>query len=119
MSTRPDSGPTPEEIAALEAWAEAGDFSDVEVTVSLSGDEARAAGRAMVEAAGVDVAALERARVGRPPLDSSAEPGTTAPVWHVRAPRPLDTEARRQAHAEGRDLSSLVRDAVQAYLAAS
>lgn len=118
MSARP-VGPTPEEIGALEEWAEAGDFSDVEVTRTLRGAEARAAGRAMVEAAGVDVAALERARIGRPPLDDTVEPGTTSPVWHVRAPRPLDAAARLRADAEGRDLSSLVRDAVQAYLAAS
>ena len=80
---------------------------------------AREAGRAMMEAAGVDVEALERSRVGRPSLSPGAKPGATSPMWHLRAPEDLNAAARARAEAEGRDLSSLVRDAVKAYLAAS
>ncbi|MBI9115924.1 hypothetical protein [Sanguibacter suaedae] len=55
MNTQHDEGPTPEQTADLVAWAEAGDFHDVEASPALTGDEARAAGRAMLEAAGLDV----------------------------------------------------------------
>lgn len=121
MSTQstPEHGMTPEQVADLEAWAEAGDFAPVPRESGLHGEAAREAGRAMMEAAGVDVEALERSRVGRPSLSPGAKPGSTSPMWHLRAPEDLNAAARARAEAEGRDLSSLVRDAVQAYLAAS
>lgn len=55
-------------------------------------------------------------RRGRPPLDPRTAPGSCSPVWHVRAPLRLDVAARDRAADEGRDLSTLVRDAVAAYL---
>lgn len=55
-------------------------------------------------------------RIGRPPLDPANPPGVPSPVWHVRAPRRLDEAARNRASHEGRDLSTIVRDAVEAYL---
>jgi len=58
------------------------------------------------------------ARRGRPPLDPRTAPGACSPVWHVRAPLRLDVAARDRAAKEGWDLSTLVRDAVAAYLRA-
>ena len=55
-------------------------------------------------------------RRGRPPLDPRTAPGACSPVWHVRAPLGLDGAARDRAADEGWDLSTLVRDAVAAYL---
>ncbi|MBF0722808.1 hypothetical protein [Sanguibacter inulinus] len=58
------------------------------------------------------------ARRGRPPLDPRTAPGACSPVWHVRAPLRLDVAARDRAAQEGWDLSTLVREAVAAYLRA-
>ena len=60
MTTSHDTGPTPDEVAALEAWAEAGDFEGIPAGHALRGQDARAAGRALLEAVGVDLAALDR-----------------------------------------------------------
>lgn len=68
MIPRTDQPPTPEQVADLEAWAEASDFAGLRSDPALTGAAASAAGRALVEAAGVDVGALER---------SLAEPGAT------------------------------------------
>src|ERR1035437_5878409 len=62
--------PTKAEIAALAQWAEAGEFDpNFAGGKALHGAEAAAAGRALLEAAGVDVDAVERAVGGRPRLD--------------------------------------------------
>jgi hypothetical protein len=116
MNAQQKTTPTPEQIDALAAWAEAGDFSDITISGALSGDQALAAGRALMEAAGVDVDAVGRSRVGRPSLSTNAAPGTTAPMWHVRAPADLNSAARALAKAQGRDLSALVREAVDTYV---
>lgn len=110
-------GTTPTDYDALAAWAESDAPTVQPGTVTHRGPEARAAARAMLEAAAEtpeDHALL--ARAGRPPLDPGAEPGTTSPHWNLRAPAPLDARARAQAEAEGRKLSALVRQAVDEYL---
>lgn len=115
MSTTPD-------YDALAAWAESDAPTLHPGAVVHRGDAARAASRALLEDAAEtddEREAIERAKGGRPRLDPTAKPGKNSPMWNVRAPETLDADARARAAAEGKDLSALVRDAVQAYLAAS
>ena len=108
---------------ALAAWAESDEPTVRPGTKMVRGTpEGHAALRAMLEEGAEteeEKALLASVRRGRPSLDPSAKPGTTSPMWRVRAPEDLNAAARARAEAEGRDLSALVRDAVQAYLAAS
>src|SRR5450759_1135502 len=68
--------PTKAEIEDLAQWAEAGEFDpNFAGGKALHGAAAAAAGRAMLEAAGVDVDAVERAVGGRPRLDPAAPRG--------------------------------------------
>lgn len=107
----------------LAAWAESDEPTVQPGTRMVRGTpEGHAALRAMLEEGAKteeEKALLANARRGRPSLDPRARPGTTSPMWRVRAPEDLNAAARARAEAEGRDLSSLVRDAVKAYLAAS
>jgi len=96
--------------AEMVAWAEAGVFRP---TRHSYGEAAKAETRALLEAAGVDVDALE-ARVGRgrPRLDASSE----TERWTIRTPRTLAEEARACAADEKRPVAELVRDAVAEYV---
>lgn len=117
------SATPPTDYDALAAWAESDEPTIQPGTTMVRGTpETHAAMRAMLEEVAEtdeEKALLASVRRGRPSLDPSAKPGTTSPMWRVRAPEDLNAAARARAEAEGRDLSSLVRDAVQAYLAAS
>jgi len=117
MSATPD-------YDALAAWAE----SDEAIgplgpnAVVHRGETARAASRALLEDAAEtddEREAVERAKGGRPRLDPTVKPGKNSPMWNIRVPETLDGAARARAAAEGKHLSTLIRDAVQAYLAAS
>ena len=96
--------------AEMAAWAKAGDFHP---RTHLTGAEARAETEALLTAAGVDLAALER-RVGRPRVDPSDE---TVSIT-FRAPRTVDVAVRNLAKREGRDRSDLLRDALSEYILA-
>lgn len=65
MSIVHQHGMTAAEVAALEAWAERGDFEGIASGHALIGAEARAAGRAALVAAGVDVDNLRRSQALR------------------------------------------------------
>ena len=110
-----------EHYDALAAWAESYTPTLDPANPPLTGADAAAAGRAMLEAATEDDPAgreqvRRAAHGGRPSLDPET-PGETSPQWQVRAPRSLDTAMRLQACAEGRTLSELLRDAASQYLA--
>ena len=113
-------GLSSDDVAELEAWAEAGDFVGVSAGHALVGDEARSAGRALLAAAGIDVDALDHERLSTASSEeAAAQPVNPGPEWHVQAPGPLDRAARERAAREGKDLSTFVRDVVDQYLAAS
>ncbi|PFG33037.1 hypothetical protein [Sanguibacter antarcticus] len=115
MSTNPET-----DYDALAAWAQSDEPTIQPGTKMIRGTAAdHDALRAMLEAGAEteeEKALLARARRGRPSLDPTATPGTTSPMWRVRAPGPLDARARARAEAEERDLSALVRQAVEEYL---
>ena len=85
--------PTKAEIEDLAQWAEAGEFDpNFAGGKALHAAAAAAAGRAMLEAAGVDVDAVERAVGGRPRLDPAARRALTTrqrrhPGNHGRSPQ--------------------------------
>lgn len=83
----------------------------------LRGDEAAAYGRGVLEAAGVDVAAVERA-VGRPRVGrhESAPKGVRSPRVTVAISLTQDQLLDQLAHARGRSRSELVREALDNYL---
>lgn len=95
---------------------------DTPGAVILRGAEAAAAGRAALEAAGVDLAALEAriAKGGRPRLDGDATGvGERAPRVNVSIPRTTEELLNERIAATGRSRSELVRDALTSYLTAS
>jgi hypothetical protein len=72
--------PVTAETAALAQWAEAGEFDPAFAgDQALHGSAAAAAGRALLEAAGIDVSAVERAVGGRPRLDPAGHRGARSP----------------------------------------
>lgn len=96
-----------EDLAAgLDAW-------DSTARV-LKGDAAAAHGRAMLEAAGVDLEQLAR-RVGRPHLSGDSAPGMRSPRVNVALPPDL-AQRLDQLASDGRTRSQIVRDALAAYL---
>ncbi|MCL2467663.1 MAG: hypothetical protein FWF02_05375 [Micrococcales bacterium] len=102
---------TPEHEAAAVAWARRGDFRPGQ---HHGGPAAQADTRALLEAAGVDTAAVEqRVGPGRPRL----QPGEATERWTIRTTRQLAVDAREHAAREGRPVAELVRDAVTEYLA--
>jgi Ribbon-helix-helix protein, copG family len=112
------STPTKAEVDALAQWAEAGEFDpNFARGKALHGVEAAAAGRAMLEAAGVD--AVERAVGGRPRLDPAAPRGARSPRVNVAIPETMDDVLKATAKARGVRTSVLVREALARYLDAS
>jgi hypothetical protein len=82
----------------------------------VRGDEAAAYGRGVLEAAGVDIAAVERAvgrRVGR---HESAPQGVRSPRVNVAISLTQDRLLDQLAQARGRSRSDLVREALDHYL---
>ncbi len=88
----------------------------------LRGADAAAAGRAALEAAGVDLDALEAriAKGGRPRLDGAPTGvGERAPRVNVSIPSTIEDLLIERIATTGRSKSELVRDALEAYLTAS
>lgn len=85
---------------------------------TVVGPAAAAEGRAMLEAAGVDIAAIER-RVGRPRLDgASTNPkGHRSPRVNVAVSDATDAAIEARRTALGLSRSDLVRQALDLYLA--
>ena len=105
--------PTKTEIENLAQWAEAGEFDpNFASGMALHGAAAAAAGRAMLEAAGVDVDAVERAVGGRPQLDPAAPRGAPSPRVNVAIPETMDEVLKAKAKARGVRTSVLVREAL-------
>ncbi len=105
---------TEHQAEALARWAEGGEFHPRR---TVTGAQAAQDGRALLEAAGVDVAALDRRVGGRPRL--GGEPG----VKGERSPRvnasvdiTTDREIERVRRAQGITRSDLVRAALADYL---
>jgi hypothetical protein len=95
---------------------------DTPPAVILRGEAATAAGRAMLEQAGFDVAAFEARMIkaGRPRLDG--EPtgvGGRVPRLNVVITPDVEFKLNEIASARGVKRSQVVRDALEAYLAAS
>ncbi|PZS30875.1 MAG: hypothetical protein DLM58_12915 [Pseudonocardiales bacterium] len=102
--------------AALAKWAEDPTTWSAPRGV-LRGDGAVAYGRSLLEAAGVDIAAVERA-AGRPrvgPRDSAPK-GVRSPRVNVSISLTQDQLLDQLAHAHGRTRSDLVREALDTYL---
>jgi hypothetical protein len=111
---------TKAEDEALAQWAEAGDFDpNFAGGKALHGAEAAAATRALLEAAGVDIDAVERAVGGRPRLDPAATRGTRSPRLNVAIPETMDDVLKATAKARGVRPSVIVREALARYLDAS
>ncbi len=118
--TKDQGTPTKAEVDALAQWAEAGEFDpNFSGGKTLHGAEAAAAGRALLEAAGVDVDAVERAVGGRPRLDPAAPRGARSPRVNVAIPETMDDVLKATAKARGVRTSVLVREALARYLDAS
>lgn len=104
----------------LSEWAESDEPTVRPGAKILRGEDARAASRALLEAATEDDpegrALVRGAATGRPSLDSAA-PAGTSPLWQVRAPKSLDVALRELAKAEGRSFSEVLRAAATEYLA--
>ena len=64
-------------------------------------------------AAGFDLAAWRRRRVGRPPLEAAAE--RPAPRIAVRVPQSLYRQVVTRAEHEHRTVSAVVRELLEAY----
>ena len=87
---------------------------------TLEGAAAAASGRAMLEAAGYDVDALEErlSKGGRPRLDGQPTGvGARSPRLNVSIPADLNAQVTERANATGATRSDIVRDALAAYLA--
>ena len=106
--------------AGLAEWAEAGEFDPHFIgSQPLHGAAAAAAGRALLEAAGVDIDAVERAVGGRPRLDPAVPRGPRSPRVNVAIPETMDNHLQALAKARGVRTSVLVREALARYLDAS
>lgn len=121
MSATTKPTPTPD-YDALAEWAESDDPTIPPRTKMVRRTpDGHAALREMLEAGAQpteEKEMLARAGRGRRSLDPRAAPGTTSPMWRVRAPG-YRRGPRPRARAEGRYFPRLVRDAVRAHLAAS
>jgi hypothetical protein len=102
--------------AALAKWAEDPTTWSAPEGV-LRGDAAAAYGRSVLEAAGVDVAAVERA-AGRPRVGrrDSAPKGIRSPRVNVSISQTQDQLLDQLARDRGQSRSELVREALDTYL---
>ncbi len=107
--------------ADLAAWAQSDEPTIQPGTVIHKGKDARAAARAMLEAATEDDPGnrdlVRRVGRGRPRLNPDLGPGHAQPIWNIRMPLDLDAAMRARAKTEGRPLSVVVREAAAEYLA--
>ena len=107
---------TPSERQATEFAAAPGTWGEPQG--SRIGPDAASHGRALLEAAGVDVEAVER-RVGRPSIGGASRPkGERSARLNVAI---TDSQAATLATLtrKGRTRSDIVREALDAYLASS
>jgi hypothetical protein len=102
--------------AALATWAQDPTAWSAPQGV-LRGQAAAAYGRGVLEAAGVDLAAVERA-VGRPRVGrrDSAPKGVRSPRVNVAISLTQDQLLDQLAHDSGRSRSELVREALDTFL---
>ncbi len=102
--------------AALAKWAEDPTTWTAPERI-LRGDAAAAYGRGVLEAAGVDIAAVERA-AGRPRVGrrDKAPKGTRSPRVNVSISLTQDQLLDKLVHDRGRSRSDLVREALDSYL---
>lgn len=107
--TTPRDREAAELAAAPEAWGEP--------QGRLTGAEAAAHGRALLEDAGVDVAAVER-RVGRPRVGGAAGRKGERSVRVNVAVTDVQAAIIDQLTGEGRTRSDIVREALDEYFAA-
>lgn len=108
---------TEADYATAAQWAER-DLPDAPPGRSvLRGAAAAAAGRADLENALGGPDALDRALGGRPPLDPTAPVGQHAPKRQFRLTPDLDAQLDALAHAQDRNASDVLRDALTAYVA--
>lgn len=118
--THNQATPTGADHDALAQWAEDGEFDpNFAGGQALHGAAAAAAGRALLEAAGVDLDVVERAVGGRPRLDPTTPRGARSPRVNVAIPESMDNRLQAAAKARGVRTSVLVREALARYLDAS
>lgn len=110
------AAPGQERYHQLADWAE----NDMELKpdspTALRGAAASAHARAMFEAAGVDVAELNKLIGGRPRLDPAAAPGTHSPKLNFRVPEPVSEALAAQAATLGLSTSALARKIITEWL---
>ncbi|MFD4368668.1 ribbon-helix-helix protein, CopG family [Rhodococcus sp. NPDC058521] len=90
----------------LSQWAERDMTLPMESDAAERGDDAAAAGRAL----------LERVGVGRPSLARDAGISGASPKRQVRLPRPLSNKLDELAERQDRKPSELMREAVEEYV---
>lgn len=81
---------------------------------ALHGANAAAQARAMLAAAGMDPAALNRLIGGRPSVDPEAEPGKSSPPLNLRVSADLKRELKELAAARNIKTSELAREILTA-----
>lgn len=96
----------------LAEWAENAELKPRQVR---RGDDAAAAGRALLEAAGVDVEQVERNVGGRPRLGDGPR-GTRSPRLNVAISENLDLLLDELERQRGVSRSAIVREALDSYL---
>lgn len=100
---------------ALARWAE-NPFAWGDPAEVLEGDDAATFGRGVLEAAGVDVGAIERS-VGRPRVGGSTGPkGVRSPRVNVAISDTADQLLNQLGRRRGMSRSELVREALDSYL---
>lgn len=98
----------------LERWADGGHFRP---RAGVVGPQASADGRALLEAAGVDLEALERRVGGRPRVGGGAgAKGVRSPRVNAAVDPGTDREIERVRRDQGITRSDLVRAALADYL---
>ena len=97
---------------SLVEWAENAELKPRRVR---RGNDAAAAGRALLEAAGVDVEQVERNVGGRPRLGGGPK-GTRSPRLNVAISEDLDLLLDELERQRGVSRSTLVREALDRYL---
>ncbi|MFE4198422.1 hypothetical protein ACFRJ9_21450 [Paenarthrobacter sp. NPDC056912] len=99
-------------------WAENEMELNPASTTALRGKDAAAHARAMFEAAGLNVAELNKVIGGRPSLDPDAVPGSHSPKLNFRVPAPVSQALTAQAGSMGMSTSALARKIIEEWLSA-
>lgn len=112
----PTPGADQERYRRMAEWAENEMELKPDSTTALRGGDAAAHARAMFEAAGLDVADLNKVIGGRPSLDPDAAPGTRSPKLNFRVPAPVNQALTAQAGVLGMSTSALARKIIEEWL---